>query len=239
MWGEDPASARWGSRWSWAADEGAAGRQQPRGRLCKGKLEAAAGPRSAGIGHQKEALLWPRGVIRLRRPHQLGSTPGSWQKEGGRHAGAVASPPLWGRGCCCFAGRCPRRSVRKILVILHAWITAHLAFFCTDEAAGVCGLGTIRCHSSRGRSQASGLQVTAEQIRGGGPRPDLAVQHLQCWLQVRRLRATGGALFRVLRCPRWDQGPVGIYLWETSTDRCRERMNILLDLILEEEDMLT
>lgn len=41
-----------------------------------------------------------------------------------------------------------------------------LGFFCTDEAAGICGLGTICCHSSRGRSQAFGLQVTAEQICG-------------------------------------------------------------------------
>ena len=65
-------------------------------------------------------------------------------------------------------------------------LTDRFAFFSKDEAAGIRGVGSICCHSSRGRSQAFGLQITAEQIRCGGARPDLTVQHLQCWLEVRR-----------------------------------------------------
>lgn len=65
-------------------------------------------------------------------------------------------------------------------------VTARFAFFSKDEAAGIRGVGSICCHSSRGGSQAFGFQITAEQICCGGARPDLTVQHLQCWLKVRR-----------------------------------------------------
>lgn len=67
------------------------------------------------------------------------------------------------------------------------WLDYLLCFFSfKDEAAGICGVGSISCHSSRGRSQTSGLQIPAEQICSGGARPDFTVQHLQCWLKVRR-----------------------------------------------------
>ena len=67
-------------------------------------------------------------------------------------------------------------------------LSARFAFFSKDEAAGIRCVGSICCHSSRGRSQAFGFQITAEQICCGGPRPDPTVQHLQRRLKVRRLK---------------------------------------------------
>lgn len=52
-----------------------------------------------------------------------------------------------------------------------------------DEPAGIFGVGSICCHLSRGGSQILVLQITAKQIRGREVRPDLTVQHLQCWLK--------------------------------------------------------
>jgi hypothetical protein len=64
-------------------------------------------------------------------------------------------------------------------------LTAAFAFF-KDEAASICGGGSICWHPSRRRSQAFGLQIAPEQICRGGARLDLTIQHLQCWFKVRR-----------------------------------------------------
>lgn len=104
----------------------------------------------------------------------------------------VAYGLLCGRGCCFdkirrawinFVGEGCQEDSSDICML---GLIAHFAFFSKDEAAGVCSVGSICCHSSRGRSQAFGLQIAAEQICRGGARPDLTVQHLQCWFKVRR-----------------------------------------------------
>lgn len=92
-------------------------------------------------------------------------------------------------GACYFARSLGERVARGILLGFE-WI-GHSSGISTDEAAGLGGSGSVCCHSSRGGSQTLGVQIAAEQICSGGARPDLAIQHLQCGLQVRGLRDLG------------------------------------------------
>lgn len=113
----------------------------------------------------------------------------------GRTGSLAAGPALWpvGKGlrpwgAALAEGTLPGSSWRPHV----RGSPAGSAFLSADEAAGGRAVGSACGQPGGGRSPASGLQIAAEQIRRGGARPDLTVQHLQCWLEV-RARGAGGA----------------------------------------------
>lgn len=113
--------------------------------------------------------------------------------------------------------------------------TAHFALFSEDEAAGICDVSSISCHSSRGRSQAFGFQIAVEQICCGRAGPDLTVQHLQCWLKVRMPWD-----YRRILSSQMGIGDIlllVITLRETSSIRYHECVNVLLGLLLDMENL--